>query len=246
MKKICIYILLLIAAGACTKQQLMQYGGGRNVYMYARYASVNADSVNINFAMDTLRSDKLTLYVFATGQPAHTNCVFSLTALDTSTAVAGKHYVLPPADSLYIRADTVAAVIPVAILRPADLYEKSVQLTLRLNPNNNFNTDMLYFSPASTRFSVLRLKVTISDILAQPAIWDSNKAVLGGYSRKKLSLMAQTLSLQLKKFYSPTYSASQLQNFARRFQAYLNQQKAMGNTIREEDGSDMTMGPNAQ
>lgn len=248
MKKIFAYILLLLCGTACTKDALLQYKGGNSIYSYIQgYWIYVYDITTVNFSRDTAQPKLLPLGFTIVGQLSPEKRAFKLVVSDSSTAIANQHYTLPPADSFYIPADTIGTSIPILIHRTPDLYEKSVVLILKLQPNENFTTNMPEYTPEYLdRRSGLTLRITISDILEQPDSWEGNKTTLGIYTRKKLTLMVKTLSLDLDRFYDDPYSSTQLKNLARDFQAYLNQQKKQGNIVKEEDGTEMIMGPDVQ
>lgn len=246
MKKVLPYICFLVLVSACAKEHLTTYKGNNNIYMSVQgFWIFIFDTSNINFARYTPQDSTLRLNFNIVGQMAPVNRKFKLVVSDSSTAVANRDYVLPPEDSFYIESDSIHRGLPLKIMRSAALYEKSVKLILKLQANENFSVDVPTFSVQEGK-GTTTLRITISDILPAPDLWENNRDVLALYTRKKLSLMVKVLSLELDKFYESPYSAMQLRNFARKFQTYLNQQKASGNTIYEEDGSAMVMGPDVQ
>ncbi|MDR6566891.1 DUF4843 domain-containing protein [Chitinophaga ginsengisegetis] len=250
MKIFPIYFLLLTAlVTGCAKSELLHYTEESNVFFsYTRF-STNYDTIMINFAFQGNRTeDSAGFYVNLLGKVTPDNRLFNMTADQSSTAVADKHYRLPVNDSLFIPANANQKLVPVKILRPADLREKTVSLFLKLSPNNNFQTNMSVFNAAATDvISATNLEIIIQDILPKPDLWDNNTSALGAYSRKKLELLVANQSLLLAKFYTGTlYSTTQLTNYSRQFQTYLNNQKNAGKTITEEDGTEMKMGSAVQ
>ncbi|HVI44129.1 MAG TPA: DUF4843 domain-containing protein [Chitinophaga sp.] len=259
MKKIIFYCLIICLAAGCTKSELMQYEGNASIFFSNAYRAQygpSYDTFHYSFAIDTLKSyNKLKAYVYVSGEVTANSRTFTLAPdAGTTTAVAGRHYILPVADSLIIPAGQVSRIVPITLLRPADLYEKSVTLTLKLLPDNNFKTSIPVYDHNSTYVkSIVTMRIVIDDILAKPGLWDANQNALGSYSRLKLERMVKELSLSLTRFYSnpnsfssPPYSAPQLTNFARQLQAYLRQQQQAGHPVLEADGSIMKMGPAVQ
>ncbi|MCW3463029.1 DUF4843 domain-containing protein [Chitinophaga nivalis] len=252
MKVFLLYVTILAGLmTGCSKSELMRYQGENNVYFsYPGSGSNNYDTIQINFAFrKTAADDTARFYVKLMGRTAPENRSFSmLTDEAQTTAVAGKHYRLPGSDSLIIPAGSNQKQVLVKILRPADLYEKSCTLFLKLVPNNNFETNMPVYNPAAANvISAINLRIIISDQLPEPDNWAANTTALGTFSRKKLTLFAANRSLVLTRFYTGSiYTATQLKNFAKQFQTYLNDQQKAGNTIREEDGTEMKMGPSVQ
>ncbi|WP_143306187.1 DUF4843 domain-containing protein [Chitinophaga vietnamensis] len=242
-------LLLLLLGSACTKSNLLSYQGSTDIYFSYRDNYQNTDTIHYSFARDTLTTDTLKIYAKVIGEVAAVDRSFSMVTVDSATtAVAGQHYRLPVADSLMIPAGAVSRLIPVVVLRPAALYEKSVTLTLKLVPNNYFKTNMqAYDYKAPYVASAVVMKIVIDDILPQPGLWDANKDALGAYSRLKLELMVKVMLLKLQRFYNaPVYSPTQLTSFSRQVQQYLNQQQQAGYPVKEADGSNMKMGPAVQ
>ncbi|QJB31897.1 DUF4843 domain-containing protein [Chitinophaga oryzae] len=248
MKTSCLYIFLLALGSSCTKEKLLRYEGGNNIYMYIQgLGPFVSDTSQIDFSRKVSQDSTLALAFNVVGQVAAVNRTFKLVVSDSSTAVADRDFILPPADSCYIPANETHTYLPLKILRSAALYEQSFRLILKLQPNENFATSVpVYTPPQQEPRSGIVLRITIADILQQPDIWSNNIHVLGIYTRKKITLMVKQLSLDLNRFYSSPYSAAQLKNFSLEFQSYLDQQKAADNIIREEDGTVMVMGPDVQ
>lgn len=248
-----IYFLLLSGLlTGCGKTELLRYTAENNVYFsYTGTGIINHyDTIHINFAFEGKNiQDSAGFYVNLLGKVTADDRMFNMRIDEnTTTAIADKHYRLPVTDSLFIPANANRKLVPVRILRPADLHGKTVSLFLELSPNNNFQTNMsAYDYAAPTVVSATRLQIIIEDVLPEPDLWDNNSNALGVYSRKKLELFVANRSLVLTQFYSGTlYSATQLTNYARQFQTYLNDQKNAGMTITEEDGTEMKMGPAVQ
>lgn len=234
----------------CTKSELLRYTNENNVYFSYTRSGANYDTIYINFAFRGNKTEDSTgFYVNLMGKVTADTRLFNMTADEAiTTAVANKHYRLPVTDSLRIPSNANRQLVPVKILRPADLREKTVSLFLKLNPNNNFQTNMTVYNYAAANIiSATRLEIIVADILPKPDLWDNNSGALGTYSRKKLELLIANQTLVLMRFYSGTlYSATQLTNYARQFQAYLTNQKNEGKPITEEDGTEMKMGPAVQ
>lgn len=251
MKYFPIYFFFITAfVTGCAKSELLRYTAENNVYFSYTRSGTNYDTININFAFRGNKTEDSTgFYVNLLGKVTADNRLFNmLTDEVATTAMVNKHYRLPVTDSLFIPAGANRKLVPVKILRPADLREKTVSLFLKLSPNNNFQTNMGAYNYAATNVvSATNLEIIISDILPRPDLWDNNSNALGTYSRKKLELLIANQSLVLTRFYSGTlYSTTQLANYARQFQAYLNSRKNAGDLVTEEDGTEMKMGPAVQ
>lgn len=250
MKRVCIGICMLLCIAACKKERLMGYEGGSSIYMDIDVLGgyFQSDTSVIDFSAYKGRQDTtLVLHFFTVGQIVHSKRPFKLAVSDSSTAVAGRDYIWPPADSFYIPADSNQTTIQLVMKRSPDLYDQSRTLILKLQPNDYFGANVTEITPTNDYpRSVVRLRITISNTLVKPDIWNANQHVLGTYSRKKLTLMVQVLSLTLDRFFNNPYSSVQLETFAREFQAYLNQQRVAGNVVMDENDTPMVMGPDVQ
>lgn len=246
-------LLLLGLLAGCSKHELMRYNSDNDIYFgnTTNTTGSSTDIFQVNFAsFPTKRKDTIaTIIVRLMGQLSDKNRSFNLSVDESkTTAIAGKHYVMVPQDSFYIPAFTQRQRLVFKILRPDDLYEKSFSLFLKLSPNENFSTGMKVFDyAATTTVLATSMEIKIEDLILKPEIWDNNSRILGTFSRKKMLLFIEIRKLDLARFYSGIiYSTAQLATPARLFQIYLNAQKNAGQTIYDEDGSEMKMGPAAQ
>ncbi|ATL49094.1 hypothetical protein COR50_19030 [Chitinophaga caeni] len=249
-KHITIIFLLLITCYGCTKTELLKYDSGNQIYFgNISNSSSYKDTFSYSFALDTLNRDTLLLYIYTLGDTTGNHRPFNLSVLkDSSTAIEGKHFIIPPPDSLFIPAGKTGTTVPVIILRTTDMYEKSFRFILQLKPNNNFETNIHLLNPLSDApVSLLKIRFDIDDLLKKPSYWDENADALGSFSRKKLELFVKQLDLDISKFYTENpYTGIQLLNYSKTFQSYLNEQQQSGNTVLEADGSIMKMGKDAQ
>jgi hypothetical protein len=119
-----------------------------------------------------------------------------------------------------------------------------------LQDNNNFSTGMktkITNSITGASFSYIKYKIFLNDILAPAKYWFV--PYLGTFSRKKVYTMAQVLGITPQQINDVTSSSTTLSvenYYGRAVQIYLNQQKAAGTPIYEDDGSLMTMGTSVQ
>jgi Domain of unknown function (DUF4843) len=255
MKYLVILLLGVSAAVGCRKASLIAYDAKNDIifdnYSFSTYSGQNyTDSLWRSFAIQraSVLSDTLSVCIQTVGKLAPANRPYSL-VIDTalSTAVAGTDYLLSPADSFFIPAGEAADTLKLVVFRTPALYQRSVCLVLRLQPNANFDTLMraIDYTAVPVQYTTT-LSVTIDNILPEPSFWGADTAALGRYSRKKLELLISLNGLPLNPIYLSYYSSSQILYLAIQMQAYLDEQQAIGNTILEDDGSVMVMGPDAQ
>ncbi|RZK78828.1 MAG: DUF4843 domain-containing protein [Pedobacter sp.] len=95
-----------------------------------------------------------------------------------STAKAGYHYKIGKA---VIKANQFSAIVPVYVYRKAGLKDSVVLATFDIQENADFKVGF----PKQLRF-----KLTITDILTKPAIWDSAwSPYFGTYSQVKFRFL---------------------------------------------------------
>lgn len=234
----------------------MTYEAGDNVIFYYTKAPVAGavaayyDTTQMNFGRRfTTVQDSAVFSVNLMGNISGEKRPFIMEAdPDSSTAIAGVHYQLPPADSLYMPAGQTKQRIVVKVFRPAGLRDTTAILYLRLKPNTFFQTNRPVYSYNATReMKATSFQVILDDRLLKPTIWDASVNALGIYTREKLELMVKQQNLDVNKFYAASfYTATQLTSFSKTMQTYLNTQKSQGKTVYEKDGTEMKMGPAAQ
>lgn len=258
MKKIKLLfaVMALFAVGliaSCKKDTLLTYSIADNIYF--RYAPSNnlASSATITFGYSPLSVTDSTfkIPVTITGTASSTDRTYNILVDTGTTAVAGKHYVLPT--SFVFRKNLYTDTLKVKFLRTADEKTAAVSLRLTLQPTNDLHTDLKILTVNNTSTSVNTFKMYISDILVKdPTYYDNSFApYFGVWSAKKMYLINQITGMPLNyltilAFYDAQYTAK-LSYYAITMTNYLNAQKAAGHTVYEDDGTTvMTMGPNYQ
>ena len=99
-------------------------------------------------------------------------------------------------------------------------------------------------------YSFVQYRLMVNDILSKPKYWAVS--LMGNFSRKKVYLTATVLGLQLKDMLdillnNPNSLSTPSQTYwGRSMQIYLNQQKAAGTPVYDEDGTLMIMGSSVQ
>ncbi len=102
---------------------------------------------------------------------------------------------------------------------------------------------MKYRMVSNRQVSLVSFRWFANDIIKKPARWLDT--YLGTFTRKKLLLMAQVLGFE-PAYLDASVSIVEMTAYGKFMQRYLNEQKAAGNTVYEDDGSEMTMGPSVQ
>ncbi|BAV09289.1 protein of unknown function [Filimonas lacunae] len=231
---------LLAADTSCKKNDTPIYSGKDNVY-FSNNITTKADTLNISFGYNqpSYLDSTVKLIVKVLGNTAAVNRGYKVNVLaDSTTAIAGLHYDALP-DTFAILAGKVADTLRIVAHRTPDMQQTNYTLFLQLVPNDYFSTYMQY--SATYRYNVI--KMTINDILARPKNWLD--VYLGTFTRKKIYLMAEILDLDIMTINSNT-SIANLNYWGKYTQLYLNDKKAAGAPVYEDDGSVMIMGTAVQ
>lgn len=257
-KLLFINVLGVVAAfmffSSCTKQGLNTYSATTNIYFTNNYTlSVDTSVITFAYSSATIKDSVVMIPVSAIGSVVNKDRPFKIIISDSSTAKASIHYE-PIQDTFKIRAGRVVDTFKIKLKRTADLQTASVSIILKLIPNDNFNTDMqskVINSITGATISYVSYKIYLNDNLTQPKYWLST--YMGTFSRKKVYATAAALNVSiatmldiLQNNTGSTAISSQV-FWGRSMQIYLNQQKAAGNPIYEDDGTTlMLMGPSVQ
>jgi|GEM_PF-1388660 len=256
--------LIAVAHISCKKSSLMVYDSPRNLYFDvskktdllnpSENLATSVDSVAVLFALmeDALTNTELKIPVKMTGPQSDQPLAYTI-SIDpsASTAVEGKDFEwskqhLFPAKK---NVDTLR----IKVNRTATMLAKTLTLTLELKQNENFQTMIL---PNETNMRATKVKCYFNDILPPPPGYVTTATSTGAdfyygtFSKKKLLII--TKAAEEARFFFPPQSAKSIySNWLVPMQAllssilnsYLEAQKFFGNTIYEEDGTEMTAGP---
>ncbi|TCC97785.1 DUF4843 domain-containing protein [Pedobacter hiemivivus] len=238
------------------KKDLKTYEGEGGIYFPSSYRfsnglQIGVDSTLISFAYakTTAKDSTIFLPVKIDGKVADIDREFKLSITPASTAVEGTHYEML-SKTFIIPANQITGVIGISLKRTPDMLDKNFLLVLKLEENTNFKTlmqDVVINTTTGKKKSYIQHTLWINDILKKPRSWLDT--YMGPFSRKKLFLLADLAEINdiadldntsittiPKTIYYGTF-----------MQRYLNEMRAMGKTIYEEDGvTEMIMGPSVQ
>lgn len=243
-------MLLFITAVSC-KRQLITYQGKADIYFNnAAQTSGStenplADTIGISFSLVTVKDSVRKIVINAAGAPANVDRTYSLSVDASSTAVAGKDYDVLPT-SFTIKKNMVKDTVLLKMHRTLDMQTKNLSIILNLNANENFVTEMkdkVIDVATGKRMSFIKYRVMVNDIVKKPGRWQDS--YFGVFTRKKLNFMCGFLNIT-PDYLDKTIGLAEAPAYGRLIQKYFNEQKAAGNTILEEDGSPMMMGPSSQ
>lgn len=127
--------------------------------------------------------------------------------------------------------------------------DTTLSMSFNLVPNEHFQTNYRVINRSSSDTSKVDLrsfKLVATSILTPPVRWESFlKNYMGPFSRKKVFLLLEITGGNIEELYAPIPSIPLMTAWGKTLKNYLLDQKNKGNTIYEEDGTEMTAGPNA-
>jgi len=155
----------------------------------------------------------------------------------------------PLADQYVVKAGENKMVIPIVMLRTADLQKEAKVIDIELLENEYFKTVYDYGSGDEitwVKTDRLRQTLIFSEFMDQrPSTWDPY--MLGTFSQKKFNLICNRMGIAREKFLDRDYMSYRTNYIASYMKKYLAEEKAAGRTVYEEDGvTEMTMGKYAQ
>lgn len=247
MKNKFIWVLLFTGLFSCTKE-IKTFDGKTSIYFVNATLSTPTDRSDISFALSkpSLVDSTVRLQVRIIGEPANVDRVYNLVVSDTSTAKAGVDYDILN-DQFVIKAGAVSDQLELRLKRSTAMLDTTLSIALELHANEYFETLMenrVTNSLTGAKLSFTCHTVYVNDVLKKPGRWLD--AYFGDFSRKKLSLICDLFNVT-PEYLDKTVGIPEITYFGKYTQRYLNDKKAMGETIYEEDGvTEMMMGPSSQ
>ena len=253
MKEIKFYtagLLILILANSC-KKNLEIYSGKNNIYfneagrLPAFSGEVIRDSTIMSFSLAKNTDSIVNMVIKTTGTVSDKDRSYKLIIDPVSTAIEGKHYDALP-QTFSIKKNPLQDTVKIKFHKTVDMQAQNFTLFFKLEANENFSADMvdkLINATTGQRLSFIKYRWFVNDIIKKPGRWLDG--YLGTFTRKKLSLIVQVLGID-PAYMDTSMSIAELTAYGKFMQRYLNDQKAAGKTIYEDDGSEMIMGPSVQ
>ncbi|MDF2192828.1 DUF4843 domain-containing protein [Paraflavitalea sp. CAU 1676] len=250
MKKL-LFISILAGVLAGCEKDIKTFDGKPDVYF--QYASqprqsfntilVDSTIVSFAYASAAYKDSVLVVPIKVSGLVMDYDRPYLIKANDSSTAKAGVHYEIINSD-FTIGAGKISDTVYLKLKRIPEMLTQSFNIYLELHPNENFGVGLeKKLASANKYVSTIRHRVMVDDILKKPMYWIDG--YLGVFSRKKLYLMSEQLDIPIDKL-NTTVSVAEVNYYGKFMQRYLNEQKTLGNIIKEDDGTDMIMGSAVQ
>lgn len=164
---------LLLASCAKDKELLFDQSAGI-------YVSFSPDSAEYSFATSptTVTVDSVLMTFRIIGNASDKDREINLVPRAISTAKAGYHYTVGKA---VVKANEFSAIVPIYLYRRAGLKDSTLLAILDIQENADFKVGY----PKQLRF-----KLTITDMLTKPAIWDNVwTPYFGEYSQVKFRFL---------------------------------------------------------
>lgn len=242
-----VFIFSLFILFSCTKE-LKKYDGINSIYFVASIDPTTngvTDKTEMSFGLSSpSQVDSIIgIPVRVLGVPSGADREYRFRVIDSSTAKKGKDYDFVNTKFI-MKAGAVTDTIKIKLYRTAILTDTALSIALKLEANENFATKMDSLSDNTAtgqKLSYISHTVYVSDVLRKPRYWSPSS--FGDYSKKKLLLICQLMNITplYLEISTPTLQ-SEIVYFGKFVQNYLNDRKAKGDIIYEDDGAEMVMG----
>jgi hypothetical protein len=242
-------ILLIGIMAGCKKESIFTYNAFDSIYFNSYAGGQPIDTTAVTFAYSPVAITDSTLKVpfKITGLPADHDRSYNVIVDTGTTAVSGKHFILPA--TFIFRAGRLLDSLPIKLLRTTDLQSKAMILRLKLQPTSDLHNDL---KTTTTLFgqviNLTSFKLNISDMLGQGQYWSGVfNTYFGAFSIKKVRLINQITGMPLNYYTTGWLTDLNLNAraglYAITMARYLSDQKAAGNAIYEDNGvTPMVMG----
>lgn len=251
MKKDYILIFLLtvaVSAAALSgcSSEMKTYSGKSGIYFAMNSGSVyaNADTAYIEssmlpFIITSSKDSVFNVKIKTLGSVSKHDRHISVRFVADESTVLPEDY--EPLQAEYVlKAGEVFGNIPIKFLRPASLEGNERVMTIELVENDDFSLPVTFWKNSSSEYvNVVRHSIYVSDKYVQ--LPGYSEGHFGPFSEKKMKLILELFGLKLTDFNQKlplTYTKALGQKFDR----WLQEQKAKGETVYEDDGTEMKAG----
>lgn len=241
-----ISVLLCSAAILGCSSEIMTYEGESGIYFAMKRIdnSVNSDTTYndsslLPFIVTESADSTFLLKVKIMGPVSHLDRKF-IVRLDEQESTVREEDYSPLEPSYTMKAGEIFGVIPITFHRTASLGGQERRMVLELIANEDFALPITLWKNSSTEYvNVTRHTVTVSDKYIQ--LPGYREPYFGPFSEKKMKLLLEISGMKLSDFNEP-FSYTKAKALGQQLDRYLKEQKALGNTIYEDDGTEMRAG----
>jgi len=170
-------LMAIIALASCSKDDALLYSEAPSVYVYN-----TPDSTDYTFATSAVSklTDTIRIEFRIIGKSSSADRTIQLEPKAGATAKAGYHYKIGTA---VIKANEFSTIVPVYLFRKAGLKDSTVKVSFQVKENADFKLGYA---------DKLDYRLSITDILSKPTIWDGAWApYFGTYSEIKFRFLLE-------------------------------------------------------
>ncbi|WP_159451859.1 DUF4843 domain-containing protein [Sphingobacterium psychroaquaticum] len=243
---ICI-LFALMSTFSCEKDKLIDYSGEPSIYFFETnrplkfQGEILKDSTIIEFAATNLTDSIQPIVIATLSKPENVDRSYILKVDPKSTAIEGTHYEFVTKDFV-ISKNEIQDTVFIKWSKKPEMANTEFKLYLYIESNENFNTDMKdrVINPnTGEKISHIKYQIIAHDMIPKPVYWLDS--FYGPFTRKKFLLMCEVFDMEPLYFIN-LMDISEMTALAKMMHRYLNEQKAAGNIIYEDNGTPMTMG----
>jgi len=226
MRKLLLYIILPFLWGmtSCSEEEIMTYSE-KDYILFSDYIK---DSTNFSFlAYPTADQVEFKIPVQLIGMPSDKDRTYKVSVMTEESDAPADSYILQTEQ--VFRAGHTTDTCVIVFKKTEELKKISRRLVLRLEATDDF---------ALGQTDRLAKIINITNKLYKPTWWNASveKYWLGTYSDKKFELFLLANDGKLEVDVAGVY---EIRSCTLKLKHYLQMQKEQGNTIREEDGTEM-------
>lgn len=216
----------LFNAVGCSEDEIMTYSD-KDYILFSHYMQ---DSISFSFLpYPTLNEKECKFEVRLIGSPSDRDREYKISVMKEFTDAPEGSYVLPQKSVL--KAGEVVDSCVIILKKTAELSKTTRRLTLRLEETPDFALGQ------SNRLATI---INISNKISKPEWWNAtiDRTWLGAYSDKKYELFIMVNNGKVTLDLNDTY---EIRSCTLKLKNYLKQQAEKGQTVYEEDGTQMTV-----
>lgn len=237
-----IAILLMAVSLVSCEKGLMNFDNEKvDVYFFdaGRTYAPNVDSSYVSFTYYTKPDTLKDVIVAVTGLAADHDREYKIAVNALSTAVVGTHYQALP-EKVVIKKNAIRDTIKVKLIRTPDMKTKSYVLVLDLLPTENFGISWKTRLVGGKPISTIRYKIRFDDVVKQPKYWLTN--AFGTWTRTKMFFVSDLLGIPAD-YMETARNTGELNSYGKVVKRELDRLASIGQTVLDENGLPMTMGP---
>ncbi|MCS4224655.1 DUF4843 domain-containing protein [Sphingobacterium sp. BIGb0165] len=242
---------IILFLGACKKSEPTSFSAAPQIYFYDAETNTGKvrDSVMISFARlgNDIKETTVSVPLEFIGTVSTSDRPFRVVVnKEKTTAVEGKHFALLP-EKYKVMKGANKAVLPIKIISTSDLDNKTVQVVLKLEKNESFDTNFQFINSDLHTMDLSSYRILISNMLLKPSWWDGwIETYLGTFSRKKVELIFDVTKMNLDAIEkaATTYDWDLLKAISRETQIQINYMRSIGQELKDENNRPINMGSN--